>query len=93
MEWTTSVCSRWHQWSSLLSTTIGKADTYSESKSKNGQNGGFAIGAGSDANGGGVALNGGNTNDMSSGVALNGGQDHQGCNVAIGSQCFNVPGM
>lgn len=32
------------------------------------------------------------TNDMSGGVALNGGQDHQGCNVAIGAQCFNVPG-
>ena len=41
---------------------------------------------------GGVALNDGNTNDMSGGVALNGGQDHQGCNVAIGSQCFNMSG-
>jgi hypothetical protein len=47
---------------------------------------------GSDANGGGVALNSGNTNGMSGGIALNGGQDHQGCNVAIGAQCFNVPG-
>ena len=39
-----------------------------------------------------MALNDGNTNGMSGGVALNGGQDHQGCNVAIGNQSFNVPG-
>jgi hypothetical protein len=64
----------------------------SEANDAKGQNGGVAVGAGSDANGEGVALNGGNTNDMSGGVALNGGQDHPGCNVAIGSQCFNVPG-
>ena len=41
---------------------------------------------------GGVASNGGNTNDISGGIALNGGQDYPGCNVAVGSQCFNVPG-
>lgn len=38
---------------------------------------GFAIGPGSDANGG--------------GVALDGGQTHPGCNAAIGNQCFNMP--
>jgi hypothetical protein len=26
------------------------------------------------------------------GVALNGGQTHPGCNIAIGHQCFNKPG-
>ena len=26
------------------------------------------------------------------GVALNGGQDHPGCNRAIGPQCLNQPG-
>ncbi|HYT46235.1 MAG TPA: hypothetical protein VEP90_28155 [Methylomirabilota bacterium] len=46
--------------------------------SQNGGNGGFAIGPGSQANGGGVALNGGDT--------------HPGCNIALGVQCFNMPG-
>ena len=64
----------------------------SEANGANGHNGGVAVGTGSDANGGGLALDGGNTNVMRSGIALNGGQDHPGCNVAIGSQCFNVPG-
>jgi hypothetical protein len=41
-------------------------------------------------NGGGVALNGGDTNG--GGVALNGGDTHPGCNIAIGTQCFNMPG-
>ena len=58
----------------------------------NGQKGGLAIGVGSIANGGGLALNGGNTNGIVGGIALNGGQVHTSCNVAIGSQCFNVPG-
>ena len=65
----------------------------SEANGANGQNGGIAVGAGSNANGGGAALNGGNTNDISGGIALNGGQDHQGCNVAIGSVVeFQVSG-
>jgi hypothetical protein len=42
---------------------------------------------GSNANGGGVALNGGDTNG--GGVALNGGDTHPGCNIALGAQCFN----
>jgi len=45
---------------------------------QNGHNGGFAIGAGSEANGG--------------GVALNGGHDHPDCSIAIGPQCINQPG-
>jgi len=39
---------------------------------------GFAIGAGSNANGG--------------GVALNGGDPHPDCNISLGAQCFNMPG-
>jgi hypothetical protein len=62
----------------------------SKANGANGHNGGFAIGAGSQANGGGVALNGGDTNG--GGVALNGGDTHPGCNIALGSQCFNMPG-
>jgi hypothetical protein len=58
----------------------------------NGQKGGLAIGVGSIANGGGIALNGGSTNDISGGIALNGGQNHSDCNIAIGTQCFNVQG-
>ncbi len=46
-----------------------------EADGANGHHGGLAVDAGSNANGGGVALNGGNTNDISGGVALNGGQD------------------
>jgi hypothetical protein len=64
----------------------------SQTNGENGQNGGVAVGARSDANGGGVALNGGNTNGISGGIALNGGQGHLGCNVAIGNHCLNVPG-
>ena len=64
----------------------------SQTNGENGQNGGVAVGARGDANGGGVALNGGNTNGMRGGVALNGGQGHLGCNVAIGNRCLNVPG-
>ena len=50
----------------------------SHANGANGHKGGIAIGAGSHAIGGAVALNGGDT--------------HPGCNVAIGHQCFNMPG-
>ena len=40
--------------------------------------GGIAIGPGSNANGGGDALLGGTT--------------HPGCSIALGVQCFNMPG-
>jgi hypothetical protein len=40
--------------------------------------GAIALGAGSEANGGGDALNGCHT--------------HPGCDIAVGPQCFNEPG-
>lgn len=56
----------------------------------NGGNGGMAIGQGSDASGT-AAI--GDTNGFNGGVAVNGGHTDpaNGCNVAIGSICFNKP--
>ena len=71
----------------------GSANTQDGTNSENVGNGGFAIGDGSEANGangqnGGVAVGAGSDANG----RLNGGQDHAGCNVAIGSHCFNVIG-
>jgi hypothetical protein len=68
------------------------ANEQSGTTNGSGGSGGFAVGPRNSADGGGVALNDGNTNDMSGGIALNGGQDHPGCNIAIGTKCFNLPG-
>jgi hypothetical protein len=78
----------------------GVANGASGSTNSNGNAGnvGLAIGPisqangdpGSNANGGGFAINGGDTNG--GGFAINGGQTLPGCNVAIGQQCFNQPG-
>jgi hypothetical protein len=55
----------------------------------NGGNGGMAVGQGSDASGT-AAI--GDTNGFDGGVAVNGGHTDpaNGCNVAVGSQCFNT---
>jgi hypothetical protein len=56
----------------------GVANGQDGTSTGNGNNGGIALGQGSNANNGGIAVNGGIT--------------HTGCNVAIGTKCFNVPG-
>ena len=55
----------------------------------NGGNGGMAVGQGSDASGT-AAI--GDTNGFDGGVAVNGGHTDpvNGCNIAVGSQCFNT---
>ena len=56
----------------------GVANGQDGTSTSNGAKGGIAIGAGSNANEG--------------GIALKGGQTHTGCDIAIGTKCFNVPG-